>query len=291
MLLAPLALVIAAAFIHATWNLLSKQAASAGPTFVCVSNLISCIAYAPWAIWLLARDGMSWSWLVAGFIVLSAVVHLAYTLSLQRGYLVADLSVVYPVARGTGPLLSSVGAFLLLGELPTSLGIAGLIAVIIGIGLISTQGNLAAFRKRTGFAGVLWGTATGFLTAIYTVVDAYAVKSLGIAPVVLNWTANLLRFALLAPLILKNPNRARKKMTGYWRLAIAVGLLQPLAYILVLIALHLGAPVSVVAPAREMSMMVGAFLGMIVLREQVGLWRLVGCAVMILGVIALVGSG
>ncbi len=291
MLFAPLALVVAAAFVHATWNLLSKQAASAGPTFVCVSNLVSCIAYAPWATWLLLRDGMYWSWLVAGFIVLSAVVHLAYTLCLQRGYQVADLSVVYPVARGTGPLLSSVGAFLLLGELPSVQGVSGLFAVIVGIGLISTQGNFSAFKRRTGFAGVLWGTATGFLTAIYTVVDAYAVKSLGIAPVLLNWIANLLRFALLAPLILKNPSRARKKMTGHWHLAIIVGLLQPLAYILILIALDIGAPVSVVAPAREMSMMVGALLGMIVLHEQVGLWRLVGCGVMILGVVALVGSG
>lgn len=291
MLLVPLSLVIAAAFVHATWNLLSKKAAAGGPTFVCVCNLISCIAYAPWAIWLLMRDGMSWTWLIAAFIVLSAVVHLAYTLTLQRGYQVADLSVVYPVARGTGPLLSSIGAFLLLGELPSLQGILGLAGVVIGIGLISTQGNFAAFRRHTGFAGVLWGTATGFLTAIYTVVDAYAVKSLGIAPVVLNWTANLWRFGLLAPIILRDVGGARRKMAGHWRLAIAVGLLQPLAYILVLIALHIGAPVSVVAPAREMSMMVGAFLGMIVLREQVGLWRLVGCAIMILGVVALVQSG
>jgi multidrug transporter EmrE-like cation transporter len=59
---------------------------------------------------------------------------------LQRGYQVADLSVVYPVARGTGPMLSSLGAFILLRETPTAYGLSGLLVVVIGIGLISTQG-------------------------------------------------------------------------------------------------------------------------------------------------------
>ena len=76
-------------------------------------------------------------------------------------------------------------------------------------------------------------------------------------------------------------------MRGRWLLAGAVGLLLPLAYILVLTALGMGAPLSVVAPTREMSMMVGALLGMVVLKEAVGAWRLVGCAVMIAGILAL----
>jgi multidrug transporter EmrE-like cation transporter len=67
---------------------------------------------------------------------------------------VADLSVVYPIARGTGPTLSSLGAFLLLGEAPSSQGLLGLAAVVTGIGLISTQGDLAAFRRPSGQAGV-----------------------------------------------------------------------------------------------------------------------------------------
>jgi drug/metabolite transporter (DMT)-like permease len=215
------------------------------------------------------------------------VIHLAYSLCLQRGYQAADLSVVYPTARGTGPLLSSIGAFLLLGETPSSQGIAGLLAVIVGILLISTQGDLSAFRRPGGQAGLRWGAGTGSLIASYTVVDAYLVKSLGVHPVILDWCSNLLRFALLAPLVLNDIDRARERMKGHWHLAIAVGLLSPLSYILVLIALDMGAPLSVVAPAREMSMMLGAILGMIVLREPVGRWRLVGCSVLILGVVLL----
>jgi len=284
---APFALVVAAAFIHATWNLLTKRAADAGPTFVLAYNLVCCVAYAPWAAWLLAHGGMNWSWFGVGYILLSGVIHLAYSLCLQRGYQAADLSVVYPTARGTGPLLSSIGAFLLLGETPSSQGIAGLLAVIVGILLISTQGDLSAFRRPGGQAGLRWGAGTGSLIASYTVVDAYLVKSLGVHPVILDWCSNLLRFALLAPLVLNDIDRARERMKGRWHLAIAVGLLSPLSYILVLIALDMGAPLSVVAPAREMSMMLGAILGMIVLREPVGRWRLVGCSVLILGVVLL----
>ena len=240
--------------------------------------------------YLILQGNIQWSWPVAGFILLSGLIHLAYSLCLQRGYQKADFSVVYPVARGTGPMISTIGAVLILGEAPELQVFAGLAAVVLGIGLIATQGDLAAFRKPGGQTGVYWGTATGGLIASYTVVDAYAVKALGIAPVVLDWFSNLLRFFLLAPIVVADPGRARQAMQGYWSLAIGVGLLSPLSYILVLSALNLGAPLSVVAPTREMSMMVGAVMGMLILREKVGPWRLVGCAVLIAGVILLTSS-
>jgi drug/metabolite transporter (DMT)-like permease len=287
MSLAPIVLVVLAAFIHATWNLLSKRAAAAGPTFVFAYNLLACVAYAPWVAWLFAQGVLTWSLPVAGCILLSGLIHLAYSLCLQRGYQVADLSVVYPVARGTGPMLSSLGAFLLLGEAPSPQGLLGLTAVVVGIGLISTRGDLAAFGRPGGQAGVRWGIATGLLIATYTVVDAYGVKTLGIQPVVLDWFSNLLRFVLLAPIVLRDLDRAREVMQRRWLLAVGVGLLSPLSYILVLAALDMGAPLSVVAPTREMSMMIGALLGMVILREAVGAWRLVGCLVLIAGVVLL----
>ena len=199
MSLLPLTLVVLAAFIHATWNLLSKRAADAGPTFVFAYNLFACIVYLPWMIWLLVYGDLTWSLPASGCLVLSACIHLAYSLCLQRGYQVADLSVVYPIARGTGPLLSSIGAFILLRETPTAQGILGLLAVVAGIGFITTQGDLSAFRRPRGLDGVRWGTATGSLIASYTVVDGYGVKILGIHPVVLDWVTNLLRFFIMAP--------------------------------------------------------------------------------------------
>ena len=291
MAVAPLLLVVLASFIHASWNLLAKRAASVGPIFVFAYNLIACVAYAPWVLYLLTQGGgVASTWAGVGFVLMSGLIHLAYSLCLQRGYQVADLSVVYPVARGTGPMLSTLGAFLILGEAPSVQGVGGLLLVVAGIGLIATQGDLSAFRRPAGQSGVRWGAATGGLIASYTVVDAYAVKSLGITPVVLDWFSNLLRFFLLAPLVIADPHRAIDAMRGYWWIAIGVGLLSPLSYILVLAALTSGAPLSLVAPMREMSMMVGVIMGMLILREKVGPWRLAGCGVLIAGVILLSGG-
>lgn len=288
--LASFALVILAAICHATWNLLAKRAADAGIAFVFAYNLVACLAYAPWALWLIASGALSPSAPVIGCLIASALIHLAYSLALQRGYQLADLSVVYPVARGTGPMLSAVGAFLLLGEHVTWFRIAGLVAVVMGIALIATDGRLGAFQRPAARDGVRWGGATGGLIAGYTLVDAYGVKALLVPPVVLDWISNTLRFFLLLPAVLRDRAGAAAAMRGRWPLAVGVGLLSPLGYILVLGALSLGAPVSIVAPAREMSMMIGALFGMLILGERVGAPRLAGCAVLLGGVLLLGSS-
>jgi drug/metabolite transporter (DMT)-like permease len=287
MSLLPLLLVILAAFIHATWNLLAKHAASAGPAFVFAYNVVACVTYFPWVVWLITHRELAWNWPVAACLLLSAMIHLGYSLCLQRGYQVADLSVVYPIARGTGPLLASTGAFIILREAPSPQGVLGLVAVVVGIGCITIQGDLSAFRRPRGLDGVRWGFTTGSLIAGYTVVDGYGVKMLGIHPVILDWVSNALRFFMLAPIVLANPARARKAMHGHWWLAVGVGVLSPLSYILVLTAVDMGAPLSLVAPAREISMMIGAMFGMLFLREPVNAWRVGGCLALVAGVILL----
>lgn len=285
-----LALVVLAAVIHATWNLLSKRGAEAGVAFVFTYNLVASVVYFPWVLWIFfhnVHNDLTWSFPAAACITLSAAIHLAYSLCLQRGYQLADLSVVYPVARGTGPMLSSIGAFILLKETPSTHGVLGLIAVVAGIGLIATQGDLSAFRQPRGQQGVAWGAATGGLIASYTVVDGYAVKVIGVHPVLLDWFSNLVRFFMLVPLIMARRARVKDAMKGKWWLAIGVGLLSPMSYILVLTAVQLGAPLSLVAPAREMSMMVGALFGMVLLREPVSAARIIGCLILCTGVVLL----
>lgn len=282
-----LLLIVLAAFIHATWNLLAKRAAHGGPIFVFMYSAIATLAYLPWAAWLIWRDALGLSWPIVVAIALSGGLHLAYSLFLQRGYQVADLSVVYPIARGTGPLLSTIGAFLILGESPTGYGILGLVAIVSGIILISTQGDLTKFKQPQARVGVRWGIVTGSAISGYTVVDAYGVKVLGIHPVVMDWCSNAMRVIALLPWVASNRHHIAERMRHHWLLAIAVGLLSPLSYILVLFALQIGAPLSLTAPAREMSMMVGALFGMFILREKVGPGRLLGCTILICGVILL----
>src|SRR5690606_19181598 len=180
----------------------AKRAAHAGPIVVFAYTVISAVVYLPWVAWLIIEGAMSWTWPVVACIALSGGLHLAYSLFLQRGYQVADLSVVYPIARGSGPLLSTLGAFLILGEQPSGYGLAGLVAIVSGILLISTQGNLAKFRQPAARGGLRWGMITGTAISGYTVVDAYGVKLLGIHPVVLDWCANLVRVVILLPWVL-----------------------------------------------------------------------------------------
>lgn len=287
---ASLILVVLAAMAHATWNLLAKRAAMVGPVFVFAYGLCATLLYAPWVVWILLHEGMHWTWPVVLCILASSALHLGYSLCLQRGYQVADLSVVYPIARGTGPLLSTTGAFMLLGEPATATGIAGMLCVVGGVLLIATQGRLSLFRQPQAWLGVRWGVVIGLFIAAYTVVDAYGVKTLLIMPVLFDWFTCVTRTAMMTPHVLQRRAESWQAMRGHWHLALAVGLLSPLGYILVLYALRNGAPLSLVAPAREMSMMLGTLAGMFLLREKVGIGRLAGCGAILVGVVLLGSS-
>jgi drug/metabolite transporter (DMT)-like permease len=280
-------IVVFAALLHASWNLMVKHAASAGSNFVFSYSVANSIFTAPWALWELAHTSQPWTLAIVMCLAFSTVLNFAYSLCLQRGYQIADLSVVYPVARGTGPTLASIGALIVLGETPKFHALLGLAAVVAGIGLIATQGKLAAFQKHGGARGVRWGLAIGTFIAAYSVNDAWGVKTLGITPVLFVWFPNIIRACLLAPSALKDTTKLKIRMQGYWLYALGVGVLSPISYVLILIVLRMGAPLSIVAPMREMSMMIAAILGMIILREQVNGWRLLGCATLIAGVIIL----
>ncbi len=285
-----LLLVIAAAMAHATWNLLNKRAAHVGPAFVFAYGLCSTLIYLPWVLWILIVDQPVWSVPVVLCILLSGVLHLIYSLCLQRGYQLADLSVVYPVARGTGPLLATIGALLFMGEPANARSIGGMLCVVAGVMLIATQGRIARLLQPAALAGVRWGAIVGGLIATYTLVDAYGVKTLAIAPVLFDWATCATKTVIMLPHVARTPLQARRAMQGNWGVAWAIGLLSPLGYILVLYALRDGAPVSLVAPAREMSMLLVTLAGLYLLREPVGWGRLLGCCAIGVGVVLLAGS-
>lgn len=87
-------LVISASFTHATWNLIQKRAANAGAAFVFATSIFACAIYLPWVVSILADSGMAWNGDVFVCLAVSGLIHLAYSLSLQRGYQLSDLSVV-----------------------------------------------------------------------------------------------------------------------------------------------------------------------------------------------------
>ncbi|HEY5636900.1 MAG TPA: DMT family transporter [Burkholderiales bacterium] len=284
-----LLLVITGALLHATWNFFAKKASAGGLRFIWLSGLVSLVAAAPfgWAAW--NAQGAPLSTLAWIVIVASAFIHVVYSLVLQHGYRKSDFSVVYPMARGTGPLFSVFGAVLLLGEAPNLPGWLGIGALLVGIFLIADGMRLFSPTPRT-LTGVIWGGATGLCIASYTVLDGWAVKDLGIAPVLFYILGLAFRSVMLAPFALSD----RGAVAAQWRLnrrfAIVVGLLSPLAYTLVLIAMT-RAPLSYVAPVREVSMLVGVFIGGRLLGESLSLPRIAGTLAMVGGVALLAWAG
>jgi uncharacterized membrane protein len=280
-----LTLVLTAAVLHATWNLSAKRAAGGDSVaFVLLMRAASTafalpFGLAAWIAGLPSLTALDWAAIAA-----SGAIHAVYFLLLQWGYRTGDLSVVYPVARGTGPLFAVVAAVVLLGERPGAVGSIGIAAILAGIVLIS--GLLTASGRTHRPAGVGRGALTGLWIAAYTVVDALAVTSLGLDPFVFFFLSLLVSTVVLAPFALRDPASVRKKWHESSRQVVVVGVLSPVAYTLVLFALRV-APLAYVAPLREVSMMIGVFYGAWLLRERVTALRLCGVACMIAGVAAL----
>jgi drug/metabolite transporter (DMT)-like permease len=280
---ASLALVLAAAGLHAGWNFLAKRAGGAGVGFVWLCALVASAIYTPVAIvaFLVTRPALGG--IDVAFLVGSGVLHACYFTLLQRGYRVGDLSVVYPLARGTGPMLSTALAIAVLGERPTPLAIAGALLICTGVFLLGRAN--ATVHGGNARAGIAFGLATGVLIATYTLWDRHAVAELAVPPLILDWAANAVRATLLTPIALRL-GTWRRVWTQFRREIAIVALISPLAYILVLFALQIS-PVSYIAPAREVSILIGTVLGVRVLQEG-GLGpRLVGATAIVGGLVAL----
>lgn len=285
-----LALVLAAAICHATWNLVAKTAGG-GNGFVLMGSLLVGVLWAPLVVWLGVQAMVDWGaaeWLI---LAVSAAVHVLYFRTLLHGYAVSDLTVVYPVARGSGPLLSSIGAVLVLGETLSPVAAAGALAVVGGVFLIAggpglwRQAHDPAQRGRV-LRGLRWGALTGAFIAAYTLIDGYAVKVMLISPILVDYVGNVLRIPVMLPFVLRDRAGFARAWRAQWRAAVVVAVLGPLSYVMVLYAVRM-APLSHVAPAREVSMLFAALAGGTLLGETDRWLRLLGAAGIAAGVAAL----
>lgn len=274
------ALVAGAAIAHATWNLTIKHARTSGVRFLWLTFAVGALLYAPFGIASLAQSHTALDRL-ALLAVGSGILQVSYFLLLQRGYRVGDVSVVYPLARGTGPLLSVVFALILFGETPTWLGIAGALVVIVGVVVIGLAGSRGSARPNS--AGIVYGLLVGVMIAAYTLWDANSVLEQRMPPVGYYWASLLVQAALFAVPALRRPRAVVAIARGNWWEVLVVGILCPLAYILVLFAFQL-APVSIVAPAREASVVLVGLGGWLLFHEPHPARRLAGAAIVLAGV-------
>jgi drug/metabolite transporter (DMT)-like permease len=285
---AALVLIFVAALAHASWNLLSKQASAVGGSvFIWLVAVVATLAYAPVvAVAVLVEHphltAMSWVFMVG-----TGALQAGYFLFLQSGYRIGDLSLVYPIGRGTGALLAALAGIVVLGERPGPVSIAGILAIVAGIVLIGLPARPGAKRaaapprlRAIGFA-----LATGAFIASYTLWDKYAVTTLRTPAILQGYAAFPVMVVVLAPYA----RRSRQRLSQVWppfRLqVIGAAILAPLAYMLVLVALSFTA-VSTVAPAREVSVLFGVLLGRRLLGEGGLPRKLAAAAAIVAGIVA-----
>jgi drug/metabolite transporter (DMT)-like permease len=284
MTLLALSLVLSSAVLHATWNFFAKRAGG-GAAFVWLFNALSAVVYAPFALGAVFIQRPHIGGVEIAFMVVSTLLHTVYFLTLQRGYREGDLSLVYPIARGTGPALSTTAAILIFCERPTPLAICGALLVAVSVFALTGGGRRSndPVRRR---AAIFYGLITGLLIASYTLWDKHAVSVLLIPPLLFDWTNTIGRTALITPHALRHWAAIRREWYDHRREACIVAIFSPLAYILVLTALVF-TPVSYIAPAREISILIGTIMGARLLSEGDGRRRMIAAGGMVLGVIAL----
>ncbi len=325
MSLTAVALILVAAVAHAGWNLCSKQASAVSTAgFVWLLAALAGVLYAPVVAVdvIAARPHLTaLNWL---FMAGTGVLQTGYFVFLQHGYRLGDLSVVYPIGRGSGAVLAALAGIVLLGERPGPAGIAGIVCIVAGVIVLglpeprrdpqpadrATQAPPAATTvagpaaappsppappapppppaavRPSARLAVGLAVGVGVFIAAYTVWDKHAVSALHTPALLQGYAAFPAMIIGLAP----SARRDRAGMRAVWRsyrlqLWVAA-VLAPLAYILVLTALAFSS-VAAIAPAREISVLFGVILGGRLLGEESQARRLGAAAAVVVGVIAI----
>lgn len=274
MSLAAIALVIGSAMLHASWNLLVKRS-SDSLTAITAQMGLGALAATPVVLWL-GVPFRAWPFLIA-----TSLVHTGYVTTLIAGYDRGDLSVVYPIARGTAPVFVTIGSALFLDDTPETVGFVAIGLVVAGIYVVGIRG-----RSR----GTGWALATSVFIAGYTMIDGAAVRHLDDS-VAYTLTAFITMTIALLPTVVWRRGTARvvAVVKAEWKTHLLAGIASVVAYTMVLTA-ALSSPLGLVSALRETSVVFGALGGWLVLKETFGWRRVRGAVLIATGVLLLVAA-
>jgi len=269
--------VLAAAILHASWNLIVKQNEDKLISAWLIVT-IPCILLCPFLLLTGLPPKEAWPMLVT-----SGIIHACYITWLANAYKHGDLSVIYPIARGLAPILVALAAPVILGERLSLQAIAAIALVGGGICFI----GLSARRSSARLTSLAWAAATAVSTAAYSIVDKVGVMRANVfAYIVILWA---LMSLCMTPWVFLT--RSPAQVAAVWRLrrgpTIIGGLFSAAAYLLVLFAMQF-TQVSYIAALRESSVVIGAILGWRVLGEPFGVLRILASLVVATGLVLLV---
>lgn len=278
-----IALVLCAACFHATWNLVAKRAGG-GLAFLWLFGAFASLGLLPVAIWTFADTDIVVGWPQFIACVGSGFIHIFYFSLLQAGYREGDLSVVYPVARGVGPLISSIVGISVLGDDPGTLAIFGGVMLLGGVVGMSGLSPSSIKLDRS----VMFGLLCGVSIAAYTIWDRRAVATLALPAVFYYWATTFAYTVFITPLMLRQRVLpwSQAFFRAHWRPALLVAALSTASYSLVLHAMSY-APLSYVATLRESSILIASVLGVVYLKEPLTTRKTVAALAIVAGIIGL----
>jgi len=271
-------LVLGSGFLHSVWNLYTKKSLNKN-VFLWFCQLVAIIVFLPWTI--IEWDSSQLTG--TGLLVVGAsmFLHGLYIILLAAAYSIGDLSQVYPIMRGTSPLLVPLLGVTLLSEKLTVGGWFGVISIVLGIALLS---NIKFKRNEPSSSKApLLALAVGICIASYIVVDKIALNY--VSPVVLNEATNIGNLLALSWATF-NSGGIRNELKLNWKIMLFGGIIAPGGYLLFLFALSL-APVAQLAPMREIGTVFGTIMGIFILREKQGTRRIFTSFLVTIGVIIL----
>ena len=291
-----LSLILVAALAHATWNLLSKQASAAGASsFVWLMSLTATGLYAPVVAVSVLLSPPRLTLLDWVFMAGTGLLQVGYFLFLQTGYRLGDLSLVYPLGRGSGALLAALAGITLLGERPGPAGITGIVLVVLGVLVLGAPGRggdyrLPGPRPAAPAAPALPGdrlrAGDRYVHRVLHALGQVRGEHARVPPLLQGYASLPVMALVLAPSALRQRSRTTRVWRSYRGQVTGAAVLSPLAYILVLIAMSFTA-VSAVAPAREVSVLAGVLLGRRMLGEGNLARRLTAAGAIAAGIICI----
>jgi len=278
------ALVLISAIAHASWNLIVRRSDKPELTNWMMATCGALLA-SPIAMYLFVTntpDQAGW-WFILGTVIL----HIAYFFTLGRAYKYGDLSLVYPIARGLGLVLIPVVGVTVLDESVSILAGFGIIVIFTGVVMVGSSsgtGFRAWLKPRSMFAdrGVLFALITGILIAAYSALDKRGVEY--VEPIFYMFCLSLGGSVGVLPLIARSYASSEfiMEIRTRWKIGLLGGMCQFLAYTLVLSAFRLS-PVSYIGPFRELAILFGVVLAVVVLKERVTRSRAAGAMAIGLG--------
>lgn len=273
-----IALVLGSGFVHSIWNLYTKKSINK-IVFLWFCQMIGVVVLMPWTM--MEWDAAQWTGSALLIILASVALHGLYVVLLAATYTIGDLSQVYPIMRGTSPLLVPLLAVAFLNESLSPMGWAGVLSIVAGIIFLS---EIRIKRSSTSSAKApLLALAVGLCIAGYIVVDRIALNY--VSEIVILQATNVGNMLILTVAALRS-NAIGREVRVNWKTMLLGGVLAPGGYLLFLFALSL-APVAQLAPMREIGTVFGTLLGVFILREKQGARRIVTSILITAGIIIL----